>query len=57
MDARYVLGILAAIFLFLGGARVIRDHGSLASPARTWLLIGVIFAAVSLWLWLSRPAP
>jgi hypothetical protein len=32
--------------------RVVRER-TLGPAARTWLIIGVIFGAVSLWSWLS----
>ena len=45
---------LAALFLCLAHMDV-RKHGSKMTPARkTWLRIGLIFAAVSAYLFLSR---
>lgn len=49
MAARYILGTLAIVFLILGLARAVRE-GRLGSAARTWLVIGLMFGAVSLWL-------
>jgi hypothetical protein len=54
MPARYILASLAGVFLVLGGLRVAREGGRIDPAARTWLLIGVIFSGVSLWLWVSR---
>jgi hypothetical protein len=54
MAAHYVLGCLAVVFLVLGGLRSFRDR-KVGPAARTWLLIGVIFAIVSAWIWLSGP--
>ena len=54
MQARHILPVLAAVFLAFGGLRVIRAGGRIDPASRTWLLIAVIFGAVSLWLWLSR---
>jgi hypothetical protein len=53
VSARYILGTLAVVFLLLGVARMVRDGGRMDGAARTWLLIGVIFGAVSVWLWQS----
>jgi DMSO reductase anchor subunit len=54
MQARYILSLLAGVFLVFGGLRVMREGGRLDPAARTWLLIAVIFGVVSLWLWVSR---
>jgi len=54
MAAQYILGCLAAVFLVLGSLRSARD-GKVGPAARTWFMIGVIFAVVSVWLWLSVP--
>jgi uncharacterized membrane protein len=51
--AKYILGALSVVFLCLGGTRLARDAGRLGPASKTWLLIGVIFAAVSVWLWRS----
>lgn len=46
MATKYILAGLAVLFVVLALAR-----GGLARPqARTWLMIGVIFGAVSAWL-------
>ena len=46
MAAKYILAALAVVFVALALAR-----GGLPRPqTRTWLLIGVIFGAVSAWL-------
>ncbi len=52
MWARYILGVLAVVFLLLAGTRSLRE-GRIAGAARTWLTIGLIFGLVSTWLWLS----
>jgi hypothetical protein len=54
MAARYVLGTLAILFLVLGGIRIARER-RVGPAARTWLLIGLIFGAVSLWLRYTGP--
>lgn len=47
MAAKYLFAVLAMVFLVSGMVR-----GGLSRPqSRTWLLIGVIFGAVSGWLW------
>lgn len=53
MAAKYVLAVLSAVFL-VAGARRAMASGPSHPQARTWLLIAVIFGAVSLWLF-SRP--
>jgi hypothetical protein len=50
MLAKYILALASLLFLVSGSVRFARD-GSLGPAARTWLLIGAIFGAVSLWLW------
>ena len=47
MAAKYVLAALSAVFLVMGSVRA----GLSSSQSRTWLLVGVIFGAVSAWLW------
>jgi hypothetical protein len=50
MAAKYILATLACVFLTaaaLGSARR-------RPQSRTWLLVGGIFAAVSLWLFADR---
>jgi len=50
VGAKYILAALAALFLVLGLARIGR-RGHMARPqSGTWLLIAVIFGAVSAWL-------
>jgi len=48
-----IIGSLALVFLILAVSRIARDGGRLGPAARTWLLIAVIFAAVTLWGWLA----
>lgn len=50
MLARYIIGLLALVFLALG----IRALPSGSVQGRTWLLTGSIFAVVSAWLFLRR---
>jgi hypothetical protein len=48
MAAKYILSVLSVLFLGMGIARATR--GGTHPQSRTWLLIGVIFAVVSAWL-------
>jgi len=50
--ATYILVVLAAGFVLAAAWSRLQGHRNPAS--RTWLLIGTIFGAVSLWLF-SRP--
>ena len=50
IDAKIIFAVLGPIFLLLGAARFVRA-GSLVPQAKTWLLIGIIFSAVAMWLW------
>jgi hypothetical protein len=52
MAAQYILGCLAVVFLVLGSLRSARE-GKVGPAARAWLMIGVMFAVVSAWIWLS----
>jgi hypothetical protein len=53
MSARVILAALAIAFLVAGTLRAARF--GLAHPQpQTWLLIAVIFAAVSLWLYVAE---
>jgi hypothetical protein len=54
MAANDILGCLAVVFLVLGGLRSAHDR-TVGPAARTWLMIGVIFGVVSVWLWLTTP--
>lgn len=50
MAAQYILAALAIVFLVMGIGRSARAGGTRHPEGKTWLLIGVIFAAVSAWL-------
>jgi len=50
MAAKYVLGVLAAGFLAAVLMRLWRGGGIRHPQTKTWLLIGVIFAGISAWL-------
>jgi hypothetical protein len=48
--AKYILAVLAVAFLAAALMRLSRGGGFSHPQTKTWLLIGVIFAAVSAWL-------
>ena len=54
MSAKYILALVAAIFLAAALLRLFRGGGMSDPQARTWLLVAAIFAAVSAWLFI-RP--
>jgi hypothetical protein len=51
---KFILAALALVFLAAAARRRTRASPDTGGQARTWLLIGVIFAAVSAWLWYSE---
>lgn len=53
MAAKYILAVLAAVFLALASVRIIRNRAQITPASRTWLTIGIIFALVSGYLWMS----
>jgi hypothetical protein len=52
MAAKYILAVLAVVFLVLAGWRITRDGRRITPASRTWLLTGIIFAVVSGYLWM-----
>ena len=50
MAARYILAALAVAFVAAAFMRFSRGAGISHPQAKTWLLIGLIFGAVSAWL-------
>jgi hypothetical protein len=50
MAAKYVLAALSALFVVLAMWRMAGGAAASHPQARTWLIIGVIFALVSAWL-------
>jgi len=50
MAAKYILLAIAVGFLAAGTLRLSRGGGVRHPQTRTWLLVAVIFAAVSAWL-------
>jgi hypothetical protein len=51
MNTKYILGGLSVVFLVMAFLRMARDRGRPHPQSRTWLLVGVMFGAVSAWLW------
>jgi hypothetical protein len=52
IDAKLILAILGPLFLMLAAWHW-RREGAVQPKARTWLRVGLIFTAVSAWLWWS----
>lgn len=50
MAAKYILAVLAVAFLAAALMRSSRGGGFSHPQTKTWLIIGLIFAAVSAWL-------
>jgi len=48
--AKYVLALFAVFFIAAAFMRMSRDGGMPHPQTKTWLLVGVIFAVVSAWL-------
>lgn len=57
MAAKYILAALSIVFLALAVTRLVRaPAGTGMHPqAKAWLLIGGIFAVVSVYLFLQQP--
>jgi hypothetical protein len=55
MAAKYILPALTIAFLAAALWRLARDGFTLGPASRTWLLVALIFGAVSGWLWWSIP--
>ena len=53
-EARFILMALGTVFLALAGWRVWRQR-ALGPQARAWLIVGLVFWGVGLWLG-SMPA-
>ena len=52
MAAKYVLAVLSMLFLVLAAGRALA--GGPKGQVRTWLLIGVVFGAVSAYLFYQQ---
>lgn len=51
MAARYILPLLAVVFLAAALWRLARDGFTLGPASRTWLMVAGVFCVVSAWLW------
>jgi hypothetical protein len=51
MTAKYILAILAVIFVGLGIARRASGRQDTGRQSRTFLIVGLMFGAVATWLW------
>jgi hypothetical protein len=49
-----ILTTLAIVFFTLALFRIARSAAQIDPAARTWLLIAIIFSAVSAWLWFGN---
>jgi hypothetical protein len=54
MSAKYILLAVGSLFLIAAFWRFAASGWQVVPAVRTWLLIGVIFLAVALWLLNSR---
>ncbi len=52
MATKYILAALAAVFVVLAGFRIASGRPEARIQARVWLLVGVVFAIISGWLFL-----
>ena len=55
MSAKYILALLGALFLVLAIAGMTKNGGRIGPASRAWLIIALIFAAVSAWLFVGSP--
>ena len=54
MPAKYILAIVCAVFLVLALVRFAKNRGRVQPASKTWFLIGGIFVAISIWLWMQK---
>jgi hypothetical protein len=50
--AKYILAVLAVVFITAAMFRLRRGGGRLHAQGRTWLLVGFLFALISSWLFI-----
>jgi hypothetical protein len=50
MNAKYILGAISAVFLILAISRIAGGSRVTEPKTKTWLTVGLIFGAVSAWL-------
>jgi len=51
-----IFAVLGPLFLLLASWRYL-SAGGLVPQAKAWLIIGIIFSAVALWLWFGPGHP
>jgi hypothetical protein len=54
MNAVYILGALSLVLLALALGRIIKGGRASHPQTRTWVIVGVVFGLVSLWLTAGR---
>jgi hypothetical protein len=55
LNAHSILPLVAAVFLIAAASRFLRDGRRFGPAVRTRLLVALIFAAVSAFLWVAVP--
>jgi hypothetical protein len=53
MLAKYILSVVGAAFLVLALARIAKEGGRIGAASRTWLIVAIVFAMVSVWLFVG----
>ncbi len=51
IEPRWIFAVLGPLFLLLAGWRTLRA-GRIAPQAKAWFIVGALFSAVALWLWM-----
>jgi hypothetical protein len=51
MSPFIIFPLVAAVFLVLGTRRLYREGWRKSIAARTWIIVGMVFALVSAWVW------
>jgi hypothetical protein len=54
VSARYIVLGIGCLFLVAAALRLMNQQWHLTPDVKSWLLIGTIFVAVSVWLLISR---
>jgi hypothetical protein len=52
-EPQWLFAVLGPLFLALGVVRFVQAR-RLVPQARTWFILGVVFTAVAVWLWVVR---
>ena len=50
MLTKYILAGVSAVFLVLAQVRIAKDGGRIGPASRAWLIVAIVFAVVSAWL-------